>query len=308
MLCHIIPRDNVIRFCVVLLCAAFILQAVALGKRGDHNSAGEYVMNGSPPLQMNPDITLSISGITLCSNSDYSDPKCHSFIKYMRVSAGFAIASFVSTPIAILIISAGVVRFASTTARMVVWSYLSVLFPFLATLICTIVFFTGVVANAGDPFGYGEATFHRGVSINCYIASTAIHCFGFTLGTIRLMTLLLVRPAQKQEMIQNKNIDSIMVLHMVNDDWERQKKVWKDHHHIVQKALEEEDGRADPAWQGMEPHADHSHDTHSHDDGHEQSSQVLEHTISTLDGGSTNHHAGNPVAAEEAGHEPFRAQ
>lgn len=302
MLCHIIPRDNVIRFCVLLLCAAFILQAVALGKRSQQGSAGSYSKAGSPSLNMNPDMELSVNGVILCSNADGSNAACKTFIKYMRVSAGFAIASFVSTPIAMLIISAGIVRFASTTARMVVGSYLSVLFPFAATLICTVVFFSKVVKDAGKPFGYSDDNFTRGVAINCYVASTALHCLSFVLATVRLLMLLLLRPALKQEMIQNKNIDSVMVLHMVNDDWDRQKKVWKDHHQAVQKALVEE-GHADPVWRPLENVNRNDKDEHSHEAGSEHS-QVLDHTISTLDVGSTNH-AANPVAEEEAAHEPF---
>lgn len=243
-LCHVIPRDNLMRFCVVLLVAAFILQAVAIARRVRDDSAGTFSVASGQDIRIGADITITrADGVGLC-HSAQNPISCVTYLSRMRAVVGLVLAAFISTPIAVAIIMAGIVQLSRTTQAMVIGFWVSIVFPFLATLVATGVFFNHTVDRAAASLGVPSSSFSRGISTNLVVASCAVHCFAFVLATIRLIIALVLRPAMKAEMIQSKNIESVMTLHMVNDDWDRQKKVWAGHAKTVTLALAEDGGRA----------------------------------------------------------------
>lgn len=242
-LCHILPRDNIMRFCVVLLIASFILQAVAIARRQDDGSAGTFYKDGSNVvIFMNAEIDLrqGTPSVSFCSPSTkLSSEACTHFVNKMRVSVGFIVAAFISTPIAMMVISAVIVQLSSTTTKMVIGFWVCVLFPFLLTLIGTCVFFVNVASKLIDDTAY--TSYDRGVSTNLVVASCALHCFTFVLASVRLCICAFVRPAIKRDLIESKNIESVMTLHMVNDDWDRQKRVWASHQEVVKEDIDREE-------------------------------------------------------------------
>lgn len=230
------------RFCIVLQIAIFILQGTSISKRGRPGSAGVLRKTGSADIWIKADVTLWLGGALTCSDPNDS-AVCDKFIHDMRAAVGLLIAAFLSTPIALAIISAGIVQLARTTNAMVVGFWCSIFFPFIATLVSVGIFFNNVVPNLQDAVGYHDG-FTRGVCVDLVVASCALHCLGFVLATGRLMVAVFIRPAEKRSVIQSKNIEMVMTLHMVNDDWERQKRVWAGHKDMVQAQFDEEERRA----------------------------------------------------------------
>jgi hypothetical protein len=233
---------------------------------------------GGQDIRVGADISVTrADGVALC-HSAVNGIACTNYLSRMRAVVGLLLAAFISTPIAAAIIMAGIVQLSRTSTAMVVGFWVSIVFPFLATLISVAIFFNHTVPKARVALTGSEDTpFARGISTNLVVASCAMHCLAFVLATARLSIALLLRPAEKLKMIESKNIENVMTLHMVNDDWERQKKVWGDHAKSVAAAMEEEGGADAPsgAASTVRVSASPSHEPHHNEDAAPSS---LDHT------------------------------
>ena len=226
-LCHVLPRDNILRFCIVIMTSAFILQAIALGLRKDGGSVGTVSVGGLVKFMLQGDMSVwdAPSAVLFC-DSNMKGP-CDSYINKMTDCVGLLLAAFITCPIAVFIVAVFTAPYTATTARMVLYFWLLTLIPSVLTLVATAHFFNDAVPallnlTAGGAFSRGDIS-------NLLIASCALYIFNFLMTSLRLILGICLRPAQKQQMIESKDINGVVSMHMANDDWKRQNDMWDMH-------------------------------------------------------------------------------
>jgi hypothetical protein len=252
-LCHVLPRDNILRLCIFIMTSAFILQAIALGMRRDRGSVG-VISSSLSALALQGDISIwdVTNNVLLCDTNN--DVGCGTYAKRMTGVVGLLLAAFITCPIAVFIVAVFVAPNTSTTARMISYFWILTLIPSGLTLIATAHFFNNALPLAVDLVPGG--TFSRGNIANLLIASCALYIFNFVLTSLRGILSLFVRPSQKQQMIESRDINGVVSLHMVNDDWKRQNDMWDMHARSVHVAVVQRSSRQ-PDSAGASPPAPH---------------------------------------------------
>lgn len=278
-LCHTLPRDQLMRFSVVLMVTAFILILIMFGEHETSKLLGSFKLNGRVVAELNgyrvrfpgvplnlcprpsaadivsvlaqPEVVARFSGNSsgvlqdiaflsiFVANGTLPSAATDACDKYERYTKDAAIAHItggVLMFVCTLVIALLIVPCASTTTKMVLMFWLCILLPFALSVAGTAVFDDMARDKAEDflraagavPSG-SELKFKFGFGFNLAIASTALLAAAFAIATFRLVHVLLLRPGNKQSVISRKDIGGLMQLHLVNDDWVRQKKLWAMH-------------------------------------------------------------------------------
>lgn len=256
-LCHGVPRDNLVLLALLFFVVAFVLEVIVIGSHNSNTAAGYFTDAKGP----NPKARIGFIG---CHTATYGKPAsvyvqncnpnaamlryhCSRFSEAFHLLNGLVLASFICCVVFVVASLFVVVRLSRTTA--------SVLFKihFLAglptALQCAVVgvFFARVVPHAREDFlvslyasnpASAKLVFHRLYASNLMIAATALVCFGYLIIAVKHLAILCARRSLKRKRIRQSDVESLMKMHLVNDDWERQKQILRSHAKSVQVEME----------------------------------------------------------------------
>lgn len=264
-LCHIVPRDLVLRLSLLLLFVAFvcILSGVCLLGAGKEDGIFRFfTLVPHEAFVEKGKIMVRLNGVTndLCSDtgrvslfaqtrlaSTWGTPalalaaertardECDGFARESGRSYGLAIAATVTAFVALVVSLFLVVPCAKTTTHIAGFIALLLVAPTVLILSATGTDYWNAVphgigfvaAYAGLPTA--SVTYDQKAGYWLFVASSFFTLVALAIALLRLLTLCVLRPGWKREHHRARDIDAVMANRATNDDTSRQKAMWKQH-------------------------------------------------------------------------------
>lgn len=239
-LCHIVPRDRLLQLVILLLVAAFCLIAAAIGQRNRDGSLATLKSNGLDDLFLYLDgSAVTASGVTVCSNHN-DQGICSSFVHKTRIGSLLVILGWILLTLAVMACCFIITPLAKHSYQIYLFFWIS-LIPAVSLIVAGCALFLGPSIKNGVDLQAAGQTVHYGRALRCVIAAMVLVCVGFLIATFQLISTI-GRSKVKQAHIQERKIDEIMKMHIVNDDWTRQKMMWVKHAQAVDVELQQNHG------------------------------------------------------------------
>lgn len=256
-LCHSVPRDALILVAIALFVVAFILEAIVVGRHSSTTSAGFLTDKGgadpSARIGFIAGHPATYAGATAAVLVKHCDPSasvllynCARFAEAYHFLNGLVLASLITCVIFVLVSLFVVVRVSRTTTQALF--NLQCLAGVPAALQCAalVIFFVRVVPNAKDDFIVASfagdrsvrLAFHRRYATNLMIAATVFVCVGWLAIVAKYFAALCTRQRLKRKNVEKQDMAAMMKMHLVNDDWQRQKQILRTHAKSVQVEME----------------------------------------------------------------------
>ncbi|CAD2214322.1 hypothetical protein, conserved [Angomonas deanei] len=263
-LCHSLPRDVLIHLALLLLFAAFVLQIGFIGRHFSTSGAGYIARKGEkgkeaalayvalhPALYSVKTVDGKVvvdDGVKLCNPSaPVLNFHCARFGEGFHNVNGLVLASFISAVIGFVIVVFIVGRVARTTASLLYRTLMCITLPMTLQCAALGIFFARVIGNAkkevmilNDFPADTKLYFHLRYGPCLAITSTALFCVAFILAFIRWIVTICLRNRLKKTGSPT-DAERVKKMHLVNDDWERQKQILRSHARSVQVEKEIKD-------------------------------------------------------------------
>lgn len=234
-LCHTVPRDRLLQLVTLMLVVAFCLLAASVGER---NKDGSYAtLKGADNTRLYVDgRAIDSSGITLCSE-DLKEGECYDFVIKTRIAGLLVILGWVTLTLAILASCFLITPLSRHSYQIYLFFWIAISIPVALVVAGGAMYLGPALSKALDLPPTGKDV-HYGRSLRCILAAMALMIVSFLIATFQLVSTL-GRSRIKQSHVEGRKIDEIMKMHIVNDDWKRQKMMWVKHAQAVDIELQE---------------------------------------------------------------------
>lgn len=270
-LCHIVPRDLLLRLVIFCLVSAFVLNIAAVAIANDSGSLAS-IDGGGAKLSITG---RAIQGNAVLCSKDKRAGSCDAFVAAAIITHDLAIVSLCVLAFALALVCCFVTPCAKTTTQMVIALWLITLLPVAFLSSCV-----GYgIGRAVDKATTSGQSFTVGDGMALLITALALSIATVILATIRTV-MLCARAGEKADVLRQRDINGVMQLHSVNDDWTRQKQVLAAHAITVQAEIKEQVAR-EPLGDAAEEAPAHN-TPHHHGDSEAPPVFVHHRTPSTM--------------------------
>lgn len=238
-LCHIVPRDRLLQLVILLFIGAFCVIAAAIGQR-NHKGSLATLKQGQDRFYLYVDGSgIDAAGVTHC-NRHLDHGVCHDFVHKTRIGSLLVILGWIFLTLAVMACCFVLTPLAKHSYQIYLFFWLSIV-PAISLIVAGVALHLGPAVHKGVDLLPAGQTVHYGRSLRCEIAGMVLVCVGFLIATFQLISTI-GRSKVKQAHIQERKIDEIMKMHIVNDDWTRQKMMWVKHAQAVDVELQQNHG------------------------------------------------------------------
>jgi hypothetical protein len=224
-LCHIVPRDLLLRLVTVCLVFSFVFTIAAVAIADDKGSL--ITVDGGMEVSITGR-TITAAGVEVCSK-DKRSGNCDDLVGAAQITHALSITSLCVLALAQALICCFVTPCAKTTTQMILALWFITLAP-LGLLAASVGVGLGLTVDKATLNNEGYTV---GAGMALLIVAMVLSILSVVLTTIRSL-LNCNRTAEKDNVLRQRDINGVMQLHAVNDDWERQKQVLAAHAVVVQ--------------------------------------------------------------------------